>query len=91
MPQDLPWEQRVAAANRRVEDAVSEALNDLGLVPLKFVASFEYMDYEGERGVASFASPGIMKWDVHGLLDHVLRRDNLDTLSQLIQQAGDDD
>ena len=56
---------------------------------VKFIASFEYIDQEGTRNFASMASPGLMKWDVAGLLTYVLRNDELDSIKQLIQ--GEDE
>jgi hypothetical protein len=79
------WDDRVAQATARVENVLSNEMRELtGSMVTKFVVSFEYITPDGERSVASMASPGLMKWDVNGLLTFVMRNDELDSIKQII-------
>lgn len=84
-------EEAVAEIARRVEAALADGLHrHLDLFPVKWVTVFEYMDTEGDRGIASLASPGLMKWDVTGLLTEILHYDAADTIRNMIN-GGDDE
>lgn len=79
-------EELVAAATDRVEEALGAGMRDLdGSMVIKWVVTFEYLNQDGERGIATLASPGLMKWDVEGMLRHVLKNDDLDSLRQMLQ------
>lgn len=83
-------EAAVAAANAQVENALSTALQQLDDTYLvKWVVAFEYLSPTGDRLLGSLASAGLMKWDVTGMLTHILKTDELDSLQQLIRGPDD--
>jgi hypothetical protein len=85
-------DDQLRRATNAVDDTLSAELHAYnGGRVLKWVATFEYLDTYGERQIATMASPDLMKWDVEGMLRHVLKNDDLDTLRQMFTDGGDDD
>lgn len=62
-------------AERELHDAVSQVLNQRGLMPTKWVLAVEGLDPGGERVLETFTSPDFRAWDSIGMLGFVDARE----------------
>ncbi|MEV7267075.1 hypothetical protein AB0N38_26285 [Micromonospora aurantiaca] len=70
------------AIERDLADAIATVLakHEKSMVT-KWVALVESMDADGERGLWTFTSDGVMAWDTVGLLQHGLHIQHAQTLA----------
>jgi hypothetical protein len=55
-------------AQTELHDAISQVLNQRGLMPTKWMLGVEGLDENGERVLETFTSPDFRAWDSIGIL-----------------------
>lgn len=74
------------ALESALDHVISETLAATGDMVNRWIALVEVVSENGERGVWSFVSAGMMRWDSVGLLQHGLMTEQAASLADEIRR-----